>query len=349
MSTDVDLAVETVVSAYAHLISSIVPDQSIHIGSWIPIPCFSNAIIEAVIDAALLRFKGQPIVLDLDLPCVVVGDIHGNLQDLVRILASIRGPPHDMLLFLGHYVDRGQYSLDVLLLLFSFTVYYPRHVFLLRGNHEFRWLNADYGFRAEMVCRFGDDRLWSRFQDVFAWIPMGAVLGERILCLHGGIGPNFELLHALRSYERPIEDYHSNPLIADVVWSDPNPGEPFYKLSERGTGALFGEGAVQQFLHHNHLTKLVRAHQCYSYGIQNLAKGLCVTVFSCSNYVDRGNSGAFACINNSGNIDAEILEARVYVGRQCANFVDVELLRRRPNLLCMRSLSHVRGPRKPGK
>jgi diadenosine tetraphosphatase ApaH/serine/threonine PP2A family protein phosphatase len=237
----------------------------------------------------------------------------------------------------------------VLLLLFSFTVFYPDHVFLIRGTHEFRELNADYGFRAEMVCRFGDEELWGRFQDVFKWLPMGAVLGERILCVHGGIGPNFEMLHILRSCKRPIDDYHSHPLIADVVWSDPNPGESFYRLSERGTGTLFGEAAVHKFLQSNGLTKLIRAHQCYSYGIQNFAKGLCVTIFSCSNYVDRGNSGAFACIGDNGEIQAEIFQPRVYVARESAKFVEIEPLRRRPELLCMKSAGPLPGPRKIGK
>jgi protein phosphatase len=76
------------------------------------------AIIEFVMGAALIRFMVQSIVLDLLLPCVVIGDIHGNFHCLILILASIRGSPHDEALLLGECVDHGQYRLDVLILIF---------------------------------------------------------------------------------------------------------------------------------------------------------------------------------------------------------------------------------------
>ena len=49
-------------------------------------------------------------------------------------------------------MDRGSFSLEVVLLLFSFKVVYPNHLHLSRGNHETLNMNKIYGFEGEVTC-----------------------------------------------------------------------------------------------------------------------------------------------------------------------------------------------------
>lgn len=53
---------------------------------------------------------------------VIIGDIHGQLFDLLHILEKLPKLPNVTMLFLGDYVDRGNYSLEVLVILFTLKV-----------------------------------------------------------------------------------------------------------------------------------------------------------------------------------------------------------------------------------
>lgn len=93
----------------------------------------------------------EPNVLFLQDPVAVIGDIHGQFFDMVTLFEVISKYGSTQYLFLGDYVDRGQYSLEVIVVLMALKLAHPKSVYLLRGNHETRQMASAHSFRQEIL------------------------------------------------------------------------------------------------------------------------------------------------------------------------------------------------------
>jgi hypothetical protein len=85
----------------------------------------------------------------------VIGDLHGQLKDLLHIFREHGTPsPENPYLFNGDLVDRGAQGVEVALLIFAYQLLYPDHVHVTRGNHEERSINLVYGFLKECATKY---------------------------------------------------------------------------------------------------------------------------------------------------------------------------------------------------
>ncbi|EUD64932.1 hypothetical protein C922_04664 [Plasmodium inui San Antonio 1] len=222
--------------------------------------CNYNDII-LLCDEAAKVLKGEDSIEYVDLPCKVFGDLHGNIFDLLDFFNMYNWPLHGetnewltveevattngvsswggkaketlpymdgndkdvKYVFLGNYINRGKHSLEVICLLLSLKILFPKHIYLLRGNHEERLFNYVHGFYADIenkmernikttgLIRYQGEviqahayELFNRINDVLEFLPLSVLLGGNILCVHAGIGDSLYSVEDFADVHKPI-------------------------------------------------------------------------------------------------------------------------------------------------
>eukprot|EP01062_Namystynia_karyoxenos_P037303 TRINITY_DN27167_c0_g2_i1.p2 TRINITY_DN27167_c0_g2~~TRINITY_DN27167_c0_g2_i1.p2 ORF type:complete len:367 (+),score=115.82 TRINITY_DN27167_c0_g2_i1:141-1241(+) len=254
----------------------------------------------------------QPMLLELDGPIKVVGDIHGQYYDLFRIFEKGGFPPEANYLFLGDYVDRGKHSMEVMSLCLAYKIRYSENFFLLRGNHESAAINRMYGFYDDCKRRY-NIKVWKVFTDVFNCLPVAATVGEKILCVHAGISPELTDLRLILDLKRPTPggDVPDAGLLCDLLWADPEFGIDGWQESDRGVSFLFGADEVTRFLTLMDMDLIIRAHQVMERGYEFFADRQLVTIFSAPNYCSEfDNDGAIMAIDENLQCSFAIVPAQ---------------------------------------
>lgn len=218
---------------------------------------------------------------------VVVGDIHGDLESLTYILED-SGFPESVgldkgfiLIFLGDYGDRGEYSPEVYHVVLSLKEKFPDNVVMLRGNHEGPpdLLAVPHDLPYHLKRRFSSE--WEKTYDallkLFEWLPHSAVLKPKYLFLHGGIPSGAESLEDLAYAYR---NHPAKGFLEEILWNDPEEGFAGVYPSPRGAGRLFGPDVTERFLGKNNLDMLIRGHEPCSEGFKLNHNGKVLTLFS---------------------------------------------------------------------
>jgi serine/threonine-protein phosphatase PP1 catalytic subunit len=182
-------------------------------------------------------------------------------------------------LFLGDYVDRGPKQLEAICLLFALKIEYPTYFHLLRGNHENHETCSFYGFQDECLDKF-NPHIFHLFTNVFDYMPVAAIIADKMFCVHGGISPELKSMEQIRRLERPLA-IPSHGLLCDLVWSDPDYNtHRFRRNTNRDISLFFGATAVHEFLNRFNLEVIVRAHEIKQEGYDFFAGMKLVTVYS---------------------------------------------------------------------
>ncbi|KAE8647321.1 serine/threonine-protein phosphatase BSL1 [Cucumis sativus] len=262
--------------------------------------------------AAEQIFMHEQTVLQLKAPVKVFGDLHGQFGDLMRLFDEYGFPStagditYIDYLFLGDYVDRGQHSLETITLLLALKIEYPDNVHLIRGNHEAADINALFGFRLECIERMGESDgiwAWTRFNQLFNYLPLAALIEKKIICMHGGIGRSIQTVEQIEKLERPITMDAGSIILMDLLWSDPTENDSVEGLrpNARGPGLVtFGPDRVTEFCKRNKLQLIIRAHECVMDGFERFAQGQLITLFSATNYCGTANNAGAILVIGRG-------------------------------------------------
>jgi len=258
---------------------------------------------------AVKIFREETLILELKKvrpqdKVIVIGDIHGDLISLMRLLEIIKQENPKYVIFLGDIVDRGLYQLECFILILALKIKDSNKYYLIKGNHETLEVNRKYGFYQDFLNRFKDPKKFNEITAVYNALPYCALLNESILCLHGGIPEDYKVIKRLRGIKtseiKPINENTAKNLL-QIMWNDPKPNLKGFTESFRGREIkFFGEDVFTDFMRENKLDYLIRAHERFPEGYKWFFNEQLLSIFSSTNY--RGTltpiAASYAIIRN---------------------------------------------------
>ncbi|XP_065162501.1 uncharacterized protein [Atheta coriaria] len=191
---------------------------------------FGNRLIKICASTKKLLMD-EARLLELKAPVYVIGSVHGNISDLTSFEKILwpRTPGHSpgSILFLGSYVDRSPFGIEVVTLLFCYKCMFPKKMYLLRGSHELRKVQIKDCFRRECLQKFGSTlgfQVWDAVNEAFDCLPVAAVVDDKILCVHSGIPQPIvcTLTKFFNNVPCPLSDPEKTcELVWELLWNEP--------------------------------------------------------------------------------------------------------------------------------
>jgi len=233
------------------------------------------------------NISGRLIQLKPQGEALVIGDLHGDFNSLIGILRGsnflqkMNQNSISVLIFLGDYGDRGEYSKEVYYTVLKLKLLLPEQVILMRGNHEGPedLMASPHDLPMEFQIKFGEkwEEAYSKIRDLFACLYNAVLIEGRYLMIHGGLPPQAKTIKDL-AYAHNLHPKES--FLEDMLWSDPNEIVKETCGSPRGAGKLFGENITRQVLRRFNAKILIRGHEPCADGFKIDHGGKVLTLFS---------------------------------------------------------------------
>ncbi|CAJ0573467.1 unnamed protein product, partial [Mesorhabditis spiculigera] len=217
---------------------------------------------------------------------IVVGDLHGNFNDLWRIIHAwlsdqTGGGSGQNIIFLGDVVDRGLRQIECWTLLLAYKTLYPNQVYIIRGNHE--EVQTCESFNIWLGLRRYADEVRNGIYELFVWLPVIGLIDDRILCVHGMITPTLSKKFLREGWD--LTNKRLKEMNRNLRWNDPGPTTDLYaRNAGRGCGYLCGPKAINEALERLGVEFIIRGHQYMTNGVHRFLDLPLVTVFSSSFY-----------------------------------------------------------------
>ncbi|EDR30300.1 serine/threonine protein phosphatase PP2A-1 catalytic subunit, putative [Entamoeba dispar SAW760] len=205
---------------------------------------FTTEAVTYILQRASQVFKQEPNVVEINSPCTVIGDTHGQFYDLLNFFSTVSSGCY---VCLGDYVDRGDYGVELFLLLCSLKVVFPNQFIILRGNHETRSITTQNQFKNECLMKYSED-VYNSFISTFECLPLCCLIStlhSRYFCVHGGISDRLSTIDDINKLNRFCEPVRDSPL-EDLLWSDPLNEDEIFSVSIGDTSITSHLNSCQQ-------------------------------------------------------------------------------------------------------
>ena len=211
---------------------------------------------------------------------VFVGDTHGDLEVSQKVIKNYLSK-ENKIVFLGDYVDRGDFSRENLDYLLEEKLKFPNQIYLCKGNHE-----------SHKILEFSPADFWEslskedyeRYCSVVEKFPL-VVVAKDIIALHGAL-PDVKSLLDINKIETGDKNW------LQICWGD------FVERQGKSLGfnpstgrPEFGKDWFFELMRRFNKKILIRSHQPNI--SQFIFKGRCLTIFNSSAY-DRERTIAIA-------------------------------------------------------